>query len=110
MTSQNAQNSEAPDARVRDGKRGPTMCDKIVKQWGKDHAQKVPVEFNKFGQVTGPPSFQSFLGALARAHVPITVADWASVDEGVKWQIWEEVFVSKVNNIFLARIQPFFTN
>ena len=85
MTDQNARNSEAPNVMVQDGKRGPTICDKIVKQRGKD--QKVTVEFNKFGQVTGPPSFQSFLGALARAHVPITIADWASVDEGVKWCI-----------------------
>ena len=38
MSSQNAQNSEAPDARVRDGKRGPTMCAKIVKQRGNDQA------------------------------------------------------------------------
>lgn len=114
MTDQNASNSEAPNseapnARVRDGKRGPTLCDKIIKERGK--VEKVTVQFNKLGQVTGFPSFQSFLGSLARAHIPITIEDWGAVSDDLKYSLWETTYVSIVTyNIFLGRIQPFLLN
>ena len=114
MTDQNASNSEAPNyeapnARVWDGKCGPTLCDKIIKERGK--VKKVTVQFNKLGQVTGPPSFQSFLGSFARAHIPITIADWSGVSDDLKHNSWETTYVSIANyNISLGRIHIFTGN
>ena len=86
---------DAPNAGGRDGKRGPTRLDKIVKARAKG-APRITVEFNEKGQVTGPPQFQSFLGAIARAHIPITIADWSGVDKRLKQQLWQTAFVSQV--------------
>ena len=98
MTSQSGPNAQKPNDDEKDGKRGPTHSEKIVK----DRARgiRLTVEFNDRGQVTSPPPFQSFLGAQARAHIPITIADWTGVSPKLKESIWDTIYVSKVNIIY----------
>ena len=86
---------DAPNASGRDGKRGPTQLEKLVKDRAKG-ASRITVLFNARGQVIGPAQFQSFLGSLARAHIPITIADWSGVSDKLKQQLWQTAFVSQV--------------
>ena len=74
---------DTPNTGGRDGKHGPTQLEKLIKDRAKG-APKITVLFNKRGQVIGPPQFQSFIGSLARAHIPITIAEWSGVSDKLK--------------------------
>ena len=96
--------------KVKKGKRGPSKMPDVT-QARASEGPKIVVEFNKDNQVTGPPRFASYLGALARSHVPITIKDWKTVQDEEKTKLWETVFVSKFNiNKPLIRIQQFGSN
>ena len=77
---------DAPNTGGWDGKRGPTQLEKLIKDRAKG-ALKITVLFNKRGKVIGPLQFQSFLGSLARAHIPITIAKWSGVSDQLKQQL-----------------------
>lgn len=71
--------------------RGPTRMRKVAKNL----EDKVEVEFNALGEHVGKGSvtLSSFLGPLAREHVPVLLDDWRQLDQRTKDVMWEEIQV-----------------
>ncbi|KAG7556924.1 hypothetical protein ISN44_As11g029270 [Arabidopsis suecica] len=69
--------------------RGPTRMRKVAKNL----EDKVEVEFNALGEHVGKGSvtLSSFLGPLAREHVPVLLDDWRQLDQRTKDVMWEEI-------------------
>ena len=86
---------DTPNTGGRDGKRGPTQLEKLVKDRAKG-APRITILFNNRGQVVSPPQLQSFLWSLARAHILIIIAEWSGVSDKQKQQLWQTAFVSQV--------------
>ncbi|XP_010494867.1 PREDICTED: uncharacterized protein LOC104771944 [Camelina sativa] len=64
-----------------------------MNQVAKKHEEKVQVEFTRLGEHVGKGSvtLSSFLGPLAREHIPYTLSDWRHLDEQTKYTLWEEI-------------------
>ena len=63
-------------------RRGPTKMRKVAK----DPQEKVEVYFTELGEHVGSGSvtLSSFLGAIVREHVPVTLDDWRKLDSQTK--------------------------
>ena len=96
----NAQDDEIPntdgvqlpaDEVKEKNRRGPTKMRRVAE----NPNEKVVVTFNDFGDHVGPGSvtLSSFLGALVREHVPVTLSDWRKLDAATKATMWEEIQV-----------------
>lgn len=72
----------------RKGARGATQMKKVIKNRSKGKLGKI--EYNELGQPYEEENinFQSFLGVLARSHIPITAKNWDEVDDEIKQHIW----------------------
>ncbi|CAL9238612.1 unnamed protein product, partial [Arabidopsis halleri] len=70
-------------------RRGPTKMRKVAK----DPQDRVEVSFTELGEHVGPGSvtLSSFLGAIVREHVPVTLDDWRKLDSQTKDTLWEEI-------------------
>ena len=78
-------------ARKKKKKRGPTRMGMVQ--------SRIKITFNERGQPVAENSskLSSYLGVIAREHIPIVIDDWRKVDEEIKQQLWELVQVSYVN-------------
>ncbi|CAE5959401.1 unnamed protein product [Arabidopsis arenosa] len=70
-------------------RRGPTKMRKVAK----DPQDRVEVSFTELGEHVGPGSvtLSSFVGAIVREHVPVTLDDWRKLDSQTKDTLWEEI-------------------
>lgn len=70
-------------------RRGKTKCNKIKTR----KVERLVVEFNEKGQPIRRNSniFSSYLGAIARARVPISYTTWHKVPKDTKEKYWVEV-------------------
>ncbi|KAL5551150.1 hypothetical protein UlMin_001326 [Ulmus minor] len=66
-------------------KRGPTRMGMVQ--------SRIKITFNERGQPVAENSskLSSYLGVIAREHIPIVIDNWRKVDEEIKQQLWELV-------------------
>lgn len=78
----------------KDIKRGITVMKKVIKAKGR--GERFEIEWNEYGQPVGPNHdiFESYIGVIVRARVPITFSNWKKVPEHYKDDIWVEVTVN----------------
>lgn len=75
----------------RKRKRGPTK----MKHIAKDPSTREKVDMTDMGEFCGPGSvtLASYVGALVREHVPVTIVDWRKVSEEIRTVLWKSVQV-----------------
>ncbi|GMN32505.1 hypothetical protein TIFTF001_041745 [Ficus carica] len=78
-----------------EGKRRATLMKRVhmARKWG----ERIPVTFDEKGQPEGKhgDELMSWIGVLAREHIPIWIQDWRSRDlDGLKDIIWKETVTS----------------
>ena len=85
----------------RKRQQGPTR----LKGISKDPNTRVRVEFTNIGEPTskGSVKLSSYVGALVREHVPITVDCWTKIGEEVWTHLWKSVEVKSVKLISFNR-------
>ena len=66
-----------------------------MKNVATETSDRIEVQFNSMGQAVGDGSvsLSSFLGPLVREIVPVTIADWRKVNEGMMEVLWKSVQV-----------------
>jgi len=74
--------------------RGPTR----LKDIAKDPNTRVKVEFTNMGEPIrkGSVKLASYVGALVREHVPVTIERWTKIGEELRTVLWKSVQVSFV--------------
>ncbi|GMN58471.1 hypothetical protein TIFTF001_027570 [Ficus carica] len=78
-----------------DGKRRATIIKRVY--MARKRGERIQVTFDEKGQPEGKHSdeLMSWIGVLAREHVPIWIQDWRSRDlDGLKEIIWKETITS----------------
>ena len=84
---------EAPPPRVQK-KRGPTKLAKVV-ALTVEHKKKSHLDLNAKNRPIGRTAkpFASYLGAVVRNRLDITINEWKHIDDDVKQQCWLDVLV-----------------
>ncbi|XP_062075132.1 uncharacterized protein LOC133779155 [Humulus lupulus] len=77
------------EERTKKRTRGPTKMKSIAT----NSDGRLEVKFNSKGQPIGTTSIKlsSFLGALVREIVPITITDWRKITPGMKEVLWKSI-------------------
>lgn len=72
-------------------KRGPTKLKTIAVDGG----SRIEIVYNDLGQPIGDGSVKlsSFLGALVREIVPVTLPDWRKLPSGMEEVLWKSIQV-----------------
>ena len=72
-------------------KRGPTKMKSIAVDGG----SRIEIAYNDLGQPIGDGSVKlsSFLGALVREIVPVTLPDWRKLPSGMEEVLWKSIQV-----------------
>jgi len=77
-----------------------------MKDIAKDPNTRIKVDFTKLGEPCGLGSVKlsSYIGSLAREHVPIIIEDWRKIGEERKTVLWKsvQVILSYIVSIFVA--------
>ena len=75
-------------------RRGITAMKKVIN--AKSKGIKLQVGWNEHGQPVDPnkSTFVGYIGVIARDRVPITISDWRSVSDPIKYAIWNEIAIS----------------
>ena len=74
--------------------RGSTLKPEIAKNQSKGITLKI--EYNSLGSDIGENSVElsSYLGTIARTHVPIVIKSWRKVPKETKEKLWDLITVS----------------
>ncbi|GMN59592.1 hypothetical protein TIFTF001_028683 [Ficus carica] len=78
-----------------EGKRRATIMKRV--HMARKRGERIPVTFDEKGQPEGKhgDELMSWIGVLAREHIPIWIQDWRSRDlDGLKYIIWKEIVTS----------------
>jgi len=77
-----------------------------MKDIAKDPNTRIKVDFTELGEPCGLGSVKlsSYIGSLAREHVPIIIEDWRKIGEERKTVLWKsvQVILSYIVSIFVA--------
>ena len=94
------ESEELIPGRRRKGARGATQMKNVIKNRSKGKLGKI--EYNDKGQPYDEENinFQSYLGVLARSHIPISMKNWNEVDQETKEHIWHIANVRTTYHLF----------